>query len=250
MNLKNGLNILTALALIMMIVSCSTSRPEGQTEAEVLFREAQELYERKRYLLATERLNTLRSQHPYSFYTAPAELLQADIFFAQKQYSEAAAAYSLFRDFHPRHEKITYVIYRLGDSYFQQIPRTYDRDLTPAKEAIRVFNELNNRYPGNPYTDEVREKVERASEMLINRELYVADFYFRTKVYDSAKFRYLEIIERDYDRDIRDLAMKRVVYSAYRLKEHEECQNYYQQFIHSISEKNRGKLEQVAKRCL
>ena len=87
-----------------------------------------------RYLLATEKLNQLKNQYPYSFYATPSELMLADILYKQENYVEAAASYLLFKEFHPKHEKIAYVIYKIAESYYEQIPETYDRDLQPAFE--------------------------------------------------------------------------------------------------------------------
>lgn len=237
-------------SFLSLLSSCSTPRPEGQTEAEVLYLEAKEQFERRRFLLATERLNLLRSRYPYSFYAAPAELLQADILFEQGSYAEAAAAYSLFRDFHPRHERIAYVVYRIAESYYQQIPSTYDRDLQPAREAITFYRELINRFSESEYAQQARDKILEAEEMLKNRERYVADFYFRTKVYDSAKFRYKEILANFSDKDLRDEAMLRIVESSYRLKEFDECQNYFSAFKNQISESNKRRLERLANNCI
>ena len=99
------------LAIVLIISSCASDKPKGKTEAEVLFKEAKILMEEERYLLATEKLNNLKNQYPYSYYATPAELLQADILFLQESYVEAAASYLLFRDFHPKHEEIPYVVF-------------------------------------------------------------------------------------------------------------------------------------------
>jgi outer membrane protein assembly factor BamD len=88
--LKFGKYLLLVLSLL--VISCATKRPQGQTEAEVLFKEAKELIGKSRYIQATEKLNAIRSQYPYSFYATHAELLQADILFAQENYAESAAA--------------------------------------------------------------------------------------------------------------------------------------------------------------
>ncbi|MEX1099820.1 MAG: outer membrane protein assembly factor BamD, partial [Bacteriovoracaceae bacterium] len=137
---------------LFILVGCATEKPEGKTAAEVLYKEAQNLMDDGRYLLATEKLNQLKNQYPYSFYATPAELLQADILFEQENYVEAAAAYLLFKDFHPKHDKMPYVIFKIAESYFEQIPDTFDRDLQPAFEAIKYFKELVFRFPSSDHS--------------------------------------------------------------------------------------------------
>ena len=72
------------LFILIVLAGCSSDKPDGRTEAEVLYKEAEELMKSERYILATEKLNTIKTQHPYSFYATPAELLQADILFLQE----------------------------------------------------------------------------------------------------------------------------------------------------------------------
>src|SRR5665648_252855 len=134
------------IVILLLVSSCASDKPDGKTEAEILYKEAQELMKSERFILATEKLNLIKTQHPYSFYATPAELLQADILYDQENYVEAAAAYLLFRDFHPRHEKIPYVVFRIADSFYKQIPDTIDRDLEPALESIKYYDEVVTKY--------------------------------------------------------------------------------------------------------
>ena len=57
-----------------------------QTEAEILYKEAKKLVEDNQYLMAIEKLNKIQSEHPYSFYATPSELLRADVYFKQKNF--------------------------------------------------------------------------------------------------------------------------------------------------------------------
>jgi outer membrane protein assembly factor BamD len=173
--LKLGKYILIVLSLL--VISCASKRPQGATEAEVLFKEAKELISKSRYIQATEKLNAIRSQYPYSFYATHAELLQADILFSQENYAESAAAYILFRDFHPKYEELGYVVFRISESFYRQLPETFDRDLSAGVEAIKYYNEL---------------KIE---DRLEKKEIYIADFYFKTKDFFAAKARYEDILK-------------------------------------------------------
>ncbi len=139
--------LVTFSFVLLFLFSCSTDRPSGDTEAQILFQEAEVLVKDDHYMQATEKLNTLRSKFPYSFYATHAELLQADILYLQESFTESAAAYILFRDFHPKHGKKSYVTWRIGQSFYNQLPDTVDRDLTAAKEAIKYFEEVINKYP-------------------------------------------------------------------------------------------------------
>ncbi len=188
--------ILVCILLSIFVVSCATKRPEGNTEAEVLFREAQDLISKKRYILATERLNTIRSQFPYSYYATHAELLQADVLFSQENYPESAAAYILFRDFHPKHENMGYVIFRIAESFYNQLPSTFDRDLSAGAEAIKYYQELLDSYSNSDYVKGAEERISKVTDMMLKKEVYIADFYFKTKDYSAALSRYEDVLPK------------------------------------------------------
>ena len=178
-----------------VLISCATKRPTGSTEAEVLFKEAKELISKSRYIQATEKLNSIRSQYPYSFYATHAELLQADILFSQENYAEAASGYILFRDFHPKYEQLGYVIFRISESFYRQLPSTFDRDLSAGIEAIKYYNELIQNYPNTEYVKEAQNRINQIEEMVEKKEIYIADFYFKTKDFEAAKARYEDILK-------------------------------------------------------
>jgi outer membrane protein assembly factor BamD len=243
------LKLMPAIALLFL-VSCASDKPQGKTEAEVLYKEAKQLMEEGRFILATEKLNSLKNQYPYSYYATPAELLQADILYSQENFVEAAAAYMLFRDFHPKHEQLPYVIYKIAESYYKQIPDTFDRDLQGAIEAIKYYQEMLTKFPGSQYTKDAKSKISYCKKMLRSKEQYVADFYFKTEVFSAARWRYLDILNSFENKDLRNHSMIRVVESSFALKEFEKCVNYADQFLPSLSSnKDKSIVKSVRKNC-
>lgn len=189
------LNKIIAFVLLTLLFSCSTERPKGATEAEILFKEAKDLISKSRYIQASEKLNAIRSQYPYSFYATPAELLQADVLFAQESYAEAASAYILFRDFHPKYNEISYVVFRISESFYRQLPSTFDRDLSAGVEAVKYYNELLQNFSNTEYVKDASARIAQIEMMLEKKQIYIADFYFRTKDYEAAKTRYEDILK-------------------------------------------------------
>ncbi len=236
-------------ALLLLLISCASDGPEGKTEAEKLFKEAQELIKSERFILANEKLNLIKTQHPYSFYATPAELLQADILFEQENYIEAAAAYMLFRDFHPKHEKAAYVIFKIAESYYMQIPDTVDRDLEPAVESIKYYEEIVQKYSESSFVKDAAEKILKAKKMLREKDLYIADFYFKTDEFLAAKYWYLDIIENHRDKKTRKHAIKRTVLASYRLKEWKNCIEYAQKFASEVDKKVLEEINSTKKMC-
>lgn len=241
------------LGIFYLLVSCSSKSPEGKTAAEVLYKEAKELVDAGRYLLATEKLNTIKSQYPYSYYATHAELMQADVLFLQENYVESAAAYLLFRDFHPKHEKIVYVIWRTAESYFKQLPSTFDRDLASAYEAIKYYTEIIEKYSNSEFFKMAESKRDECNSMLNSKEKYIADFYFKTKVYGAARFRYLKNISEKRDSSLVRHSMVRVVESSLKLKAYDECLTYAQEYENlqddTLDEVSIKRLQDLKKEC-
>jgi outer membrane protein assembly factor BamD len=235
--------------LFVIFSSCSSDKPEGKTEAEILYKEAQELMEAERYILATEKLNEIKTQHPYSFYATPAELLQADVLYLQENYIEAAASYLLFRDFHPRHEKIPYVVFRIAESYYKQIPETIDRDLEPAIEALKYYGEVVQKYGDTSYRLDAEKRIAKAKEMLREKDVYIADFYFKTKEYQAARYWYLDILENHQDKKSRNHAMVRTVQATAQMKEWELCLDYVEKFYQSVDKQGQKEIKSIKDKC-
>jgi outer membrane protein assembly factor BamD len=232
-----------------VFLSCSSDKPKGKSEAEILFKEAQELMKAERFILATEKLNIIKTQHPYSFYATPAELLQADVLFLQENYIEAAAAYLLFRDFHPRHEKIPYVVFRIAESYFKQIPDTIDRDLEPALESLKYYDEVVQKYGDTSYKADAESKIKKANSMLREKDIYIADFYFKTKEFSAARYWYLDILENHQDPKTRNHAMVRTVLATLKLKEWEPCLEYVEKFYQLVDKEGQKEIKSVKETC-
>ncbi len=194
--------------------------------AEGTYAIAQEYEKDERYEEALQYYNDVKNKFPYSRYAQLAELAVADIHFKREAYPEAQAAYQVFKEYHPRHERIAYVTYRLGLSYYHQLPSTVDRDLSLAQNAISSFNEIIHQYAKSEYAADSIAKRQEVLKMLAGKENYIAEFYFKRNQYDSALGRY-EVLIKKYPRlDFDATALKGAALSAFYLGEHEKAQKY------------------------
>ena len=210
-----------------LFLSCATPRPQGKTEAEILLKEARLLKDNGRYIMATEKLGTIRSKYPYSYYATHAELMGADILFEQESFAEAASAYILFRDFHPKHKEMDRIIWMIARSHHEQMPDTFDRDLTSGIEAEKYYRQLVTLFPQSSYKKDAEKHMAAIREQVRLKERYIADFYFKTQDYLSARHRYLSILERFTNGELRTHSMARILETAYRLGEKDNCSKYY-----------------------
>jgi outer membrane protein assembly factor BamD len=240
---------LSSLLVLFFLLGCATERPVGKTEAEVLYKEAKELIKDQRFLMATERLNTIRQQYPYSYYATHAELMQADILFNQENFVEAAASYILFKDFHPKHKKLSYVLLRIADSFYFQLPDTYDRDLASGHEAIKYYEELIRVFRNSKHVKEAKKRIVEIKGMIRKKEQYIADFYYKTEVFDSARYRYVNILKNFKHKKLRDHSMIRILESSANLVKPKECATFYRKYREKVTSKNKNKLKTAYLSC-
>lgn len=177
------------------IVACSTMDKNSDTP-EGAYAIAEEFDKDERYEEAIRRYTDVKNKFPYSSMATKAELAIADVYFKQESYPEAQVSYQAFRELHPKHPQIDYVMFRIGLSYFNQLPTSLDRDLTVAQEVLKSFDDLMKRYPDSKYINEAADKKLETLKMLAGKEEYIAYFYFKREMYDSALARYEGLISK------------------------------------------------------
>ncbi|RYZ80841.1 MAG: outer membrane protein assembly factor BamD [Proteobacteria bacterium] len=189
------LKIFPILFAVSLQIACSTMDKKADTP-EGAFALAQEFDKDERFEEAIRLYNEVKNKYPYSNFSGKAELAVADVYFKQESFPEAQVSYQAFRELHPKHPQIDYVVFRIGLSYFNQLPSSLDRDLTIANEAVVSFDELMKRYPSSQYVNEAAEKKLATVKMLAGKEEYIASFYFKREMFESALPRYEGIVSK------------------------------------------------------
>lgn len=187
--MKKLLQVVLITTSFAILSGCASAERDSSTP-EGAFSAAQHFEENDRFEEAIRRYNEVRNKFPYSSWAVKAELAVADVYFKQESFAEAQVAYQNFRDLHPTHAQIDYVQFRIGISIFNQLPETIDRDLSIADECILAFSDLLKKYPTSSYVEEAKEKRTKVIRMKAEKEEYIADFYFKREMFDSALKRY------------------------------------------------------------
>lgn len=211
----------------MFAAGCGSS-DKVHDKPEDLYKEAEEFEKAERYEEAIKRFTELKNRFPYSNYATKAKLKTADCYFKQESYPEAQVAYQTFRELHPRHPQVAEVIYKIGLSYYKQLPDTIDRDLILAKDAISHFDELLTNFKSSEYTKDARKFRESALVMLAEKEDYVGNFYFIRKNCLSALPRYMNLVDTYQNTGGKEaIALSRTVICANRLGKTDLQQKYW-----------------------
>jgi outer membrane protein assembly factor BamD len=182
--------------LVLLISGCSLFEESHEMEqnADELVSQGSSAFVAGDYKTAVKSYTDLKDWYPFSKYAILAELKIADAHYHLKAYDEAILAYEEFERMHPRNEAVPYVIYQIGLSWFNQLG-SIDRDHTPAKNSLTQFNRLIDQYPESEYAGRAKENIGKCLDNLSGHELYVADFYYKTKKYQAALKRYEYLVE-------------------------------------------------------
>lgn len=220
------LRVMTLICATGFIVSaCSTVERNADTP-DGAFAIAEEFDKSERYEEAIRRYTEVKNKFPYSNFATKAELALADVYYKQESYAEAQVAYQMFKDLHPTSPQADYVQFRLGMSYFNQLPSSIDRDLSLANDAILNLTDLIKKFPNSQYQGEAKEKRSAVIKMLAEKEEYIADFYYKREIYDSALGRYEGLYNNYKGLGFEAKAMSRIVISAKKIGDDPKAKKY------------------------
>ncbi len=196
-------HLLLPLAMLLFFTACASTQVPPPKTAAFYLEEGESFFEEGLYDDAIAAWEKVRDSYYSPELNILAEQKIAEAYYLAERYTEAAAAYEDFLKQHPSHEEAPKVHYQLGMSYYlQRLSR--DRDQTATRNALATFEALLRQYPQAPQAEEVKELASRCRDLLADHEMYVGEFYLRTKRYQAAVGR-LEALFTSYpnfyDRD-------------------------------------------------
>lgn len=228
MRLVNRFLFIVVPLILGALLGCSTLSDIDTSTPEGAFKLGEKFEKDERFEEAIAQFSQVKNKHPYSRLATAAELKIADIHFKREEFIEAQNAYQVFKELHPSHSRIDYVTYRLGLSFYMQLPGTIDRDLAVAERAILYFDEVIQSFSSSQYVKDAREHKSKALRMLADKELYVANFYFIRDHFESALSRYEGLLDRYPNHGVDPQALYGAAVSAFKMKELGKAKTYYQ----------------------
>jgi|Deesub1362A_J573_1020465.scaffolds.fasta_scaffold00045_144 outer membrane protein assembly factor BamD len=220
--------LLAIFFIFVFSVSCAKKqevkvRPFSIEEA---FKEANELLKEKRYEDARQKLQQIKMKDETMKYTPLAQLRIADSYLQEKEPELAVEEYRRFLETFPEHKYSPYAIYQIGMVYYGLIEDS-ERGYGAASKALEAFEQLNSRYPRNPYREEVGFKIERCKEIIADHEYRVGEFYYKKEAYRGALGRFLGLLQRFPDYGKEPDVLLRIAISYKKLGENEKAKEYF-----------------------
>ena len=118
------------------------------------------------YIKAVEQFNRIRNNYRDDPLAIEAELAIADVHFKKGEWDIARTSYDAFRRRYPRHDRIDYVVYQIGLTFYKKAPRFAGRDQTWTTQAINSWTRFEDKYTTSEYGVEVLELREECLERL------------------------------------------------------------------------------------
>ena len=210
MNSSPKTPFIALVAFLLTFTSACSLAPIDENNPEALYKDAEEEIQNDHFLVAIEKLKTIKNRFPYSSYSLESHLRIADIYFLQELFDEAAITYESFIDLHPKHPRAAYAMFRIGKSYYNNIPGNIDRDLSSAEKSLKTYEAFIKRFPESPESIEARQDIKTIRNLLANKELMIGNFYYKRKHLGSAKNRYKKILELYSDTDAAKIAQEKI----------------------------------------
>src|ERR1700687_1942286 len=189
--MKRLLLILVALALLPATACSLRQKPTGQD----YYAQGQLDFAQKEYKAAIENYQHVIDQFPFSPYAEDAEMKIGLAYYQQKDYAEAIGALDDFQRMHPTSQNLELVTYYIGMSYYDQMGRE-DQDQTKTEQALKRFQELEQRFPEGSFAELAHEKFAVCREMLARNQMVVGNYYYKRANFRAAESRFAELMQK------------------------------------------------------
>ena len=184
------------MALVGTFLSCAARETLVPLEAVNEYERAKSFFENKKYQKATEAFERILFYHPSSEYVDDAQYWLSRAYLEMKDYDQAVIEFNyLIRNF-PNSPLVEEAHFYRAKANLLSAP-SHEKDLSDLKRAIQLFDEFLTRYPNSEHTDEARQEILSARNLLAKKELENGKLYEKLKEPDAALL-YYEYIRNNY----------------------------------------------------
>lgn len=182
---------------LLFFTQCSKDekRPENMSFDE-LKQKTLTAIEKQKNEEAIEYLEKMVAQNPDNDQISKWKLKLADLYFDSGNLPSAQQMYEHFSQFYPSDPNSEYALYRSVLSKFYQTLRI-DCDQSDTQDAIKLCNEYLAKPNFVKYKNDIKDIQKTCEHKLIDKEVYVYDFYLKKGNYAAAQKR-LQDLKNNY----------------------------------------------------
>lgn len=201
------------MAFATLLASCATEKVDRDAQitsgwpVERLYTEANNELTGKNYVRSIKLYDILLGRFPYGKFAEQALLDKAYAYYKYEEKEKALETINEFQKLYPKHPQMDYVLYLKGMVEFNQRNESFldklseqdwsERDPDSAKQALKAYSELVEKYPNSQYFADATQKMNSLIEALGAHELAVARYYYRMGAYIAASNRAQQVLN-DY----------------------------------------------------
>ena len=172
-----------AVALcLLLLAGCNSAGPKEveyvERPVEVIYNQAIDELQKKRYFQAAEQFDEVERQHPYSVWARRSMLMAAYAKYQMNEYDTAILSAQRFISLHPGNRDVAYAYYLIGVSYYEQISDV-GRDQRMTREALEALRGVVRRFPSTDYARDARFKIDLTRDHLAGKEMAVGRYYLK-----------------------------------------------------------------------
>ncbi len=206
--------IATALVLLLL-TGCpalwTSETVVKDSTPEQLFKEGEQLFNKKDYSGAINSFEQLKSAHP-DFEKAPEVYLKiADAMFENGAYDKAIMRYQTFLELYPLDKEVPKAKYQIALAYFNQIKNT-DLDNSIIQAALDSFKAVSEDPNAGEWAKKAEEKLRVCRRKLAEKEIYKAQTYISMRNYRAARVAAKRVLDEyprlGFDTEANDLLKK------------------------------------------
>ncbi len=198
---------IAALSLGLLFASgCGKARKWEDLSADEAWLKITKLFDRGRYLDASDRLEIFLINHAGSAMADSAQYLLGECHFKMKEYIVAASEYEKTVRQYPQSPVREQAQYKIGLSYFRLSPKSsLDQEYT--SKAMDAFQEFIEEFPASDLAKEATRMIGVCREKLAKKEYDNGRLYHKMKEYNAARVYYDSVLDDYYDTSYAPLAL-------------------------------------------
>ena len=202
--ISRSIALLSLVAAAVPLAGCGTlGLNRNRADTRYVARDVNTLYnagfqrlQQRNYQQAALIFDEVERQHPYSVWARRAQLMSAFSYYAYGDHTKSIDSARRFLSIHPGNRDAPYALYLIALNYYEQI-RDVTRDQAITRQALDALGEVVRRYPGSPYADDARLKVDLVRDHLAGKEMEIGRFYQRRREWLASTMRFRRVIN-DY----------------------------------------------------
>lgn len=205
------LQILFACFLLLWLAGCASTKNEGAEafrnySAKQLLAEGEQYLGKHSYTDAAKRFEALDALYPFDAETPQGDLDAIYAYYKSDDYNSALASADRYIHLYPQGQHTDYAYYMKGLINFERdrtwLQKLYPKDpqqldLSNLRAAFVDFNDLIRLFPDSAYAHDAQLRMIYIRDLMAQRELEVAKFYYSRKAYVAAANR-ASIIVKHY----------------------------------------------------